>query len=643
MDVLDQRLHELADQLGGTTPEPHTALARQASRVHRRRWLARAGAGTLALVVAVTVVVTLRPDDATRRIETPRTPPTPMTGTQLGVDDGHDSLVLHDLDAGTSRTVTVPGKATGDYPYSLLRVGDWIVYPGDGVQAIRADFSGSPVSLGPATVFVPSAREGWVWLVTFAGASQSAQTVQEVRVDGTERGPTATLPSGMFARVGVPGGLLIGNDTSVVKWDQATEAIGDPLFDSSAGLIDARGNTVAWGLQCTQTSTCGSVRVLDVSSGSHQDFTAPIGTSGWIPTFGEGSRDALSSDGRYLAVRAGSDVPAGENHPPTSTLYVIDLQDNHVTEVARSTTDYAFSRVAWSPDGNWVFSETNDHAIGAYRPGTGENTSYPGSCCGVALITVATTHTEPSVTTSTTPTTTPTAASSIATEQPTFGQQVERLETWYHNWPAEAPGGRPVLAAEYTYCDYRNDPGLSVANAMGLNPTSPGRVEAGFSSYSKLSEPLTEARVVDGCYFRPDRFPGGSPANIPVETPADQLPAHLLCATNQRGPNYSPAESPSQPPLKPAVVFGGTDCASAGFQAAPPNFIAELDQRRRIEIELRAVPKACPTAEEATQWAQHVTQQELGAAWQVLPGGQSGCFRPQYIDWDNHQLQLWSF
>jgi sugar lactone lactonase YvrE len=414
MDVLEERLHDLAGQLGATTPEPHAVLARQAGRVRRRRWMTRAGAGTLALVVIAAIVVTARHDDLTRRVETPRTPAPPTTHTQLGVSNGYDSLVLYDLDAGTHQTITLPGKTPGDYPYQLLRVGDWLVYPGNGVQAIRADFSGSPVTLGQASLFVPSAREGWVWLVTLQGTGPYTDSVQEVRVDGTEQGPIYQLPEGMFARVGVPGGLLVGDNTSVAKWDEATGELGASLFDGSSGLVDVRGNTVAWAIDCRLDSTCASLRVLDLATGSSRDIAAPTGTSGWIPTAGEGSRDALSADGRYLALRAGGPVPSGANHPDTSTAYVIDLDDNQTRPVPQSTSDNAFSRVAWSPDGQWVFYETTDHHIGAYRPDDRQATTYPGACCGVALFTIPTAVPTPSTTSQAAATTTSPTASPVA-------------------------------------------------------------------------------------------------------------------------------------------------------------------------------------------------------------------------------------
>jgi hypothetical protein len=244
------------------------------------------------------------------------------------------------------------------------------------------------------------------------------------------------------------------------------------------------------------------------------------------------------------------------------------------------------------------------------------------------------------------PSTTAAGSLDVNAAQPTFEQQVAQLERWYHDWPAEAPGGRPDLAAEFVFCDYRNDPDVSGFAAMGI-PGSPG-IQQMFASYSKLSEPLTEARIVDGCINRRDRFPGDTPANVPVETPADELPPYLLCTSDEPGPVYGQPGQAANVVLKPAVVFSGTDCAAAGFSDPPANFVADLDRRRHIEIEIRAVPKDCPTADDAQRWVEHITKQELGEAWTTGSSGtgQTGtgqCFRPHYIDWANHTVGLLFF
>lgn len=245
----------------------------------------------------------------------------------------------------------------------------------------------------------------------------------------------------------------------------------------------------------------------------------------------------------------------------------------------------------------------------------------------------------------------PTPDDAITQQQPSFADQVRQIETWYHDWPAEAPGGRPILAAEYTFCDYRARPDLMPFNHVTPGDQIAGRVESRFSSYSRLGDPLTESRIVDGCLYRPDRYPGNHPRNIPVETPASELPPHVLCSTDQ--PQHKPSDRP--PPidvvLKPVVVFEGTTCTEAGFLDAPPDFVEDLDRQRRVEIELRGVPRTCPSGADAVAWVRHIIELRLGVVWDV--GGPwdvatsgrptSTCVRPHFVDWDRRQVGYLTF
>jgi hypothetical protein len=324
-------------------------------------------------------------------------------------------------------------------------------------------------------------------------------------------------------------------------------------------------------------------------------------------------------------------------------LDVLDDDGNIVSTRFRATGPMP-TALAAAPRGDVLLVTMPDGRL-LIQVGNAEPRAVATGVTSAAWLDPATT-TETSTTappTSTTPTTTTDAGPlDVDAAQPSFDEQVEQLETWYHNWPAEAPGGRPVLSAEWTYCDYTNNPDAGSAPHIGI-PNAPA-VQPTFASYSKLSEPLTQARLADGCFYRADRFPGGTPANVPVETPDDQLPAYVFCATDQRGPSQVPGASRLEVVLKPAIVFGGTDCTAAGYQDPPSGFIATLDHRRHVEIELRAVPKACPTADDAARWAQHVAQQELGQTWQVGGAGSTAtCARPAYIDWDNHTAGLMMF
>jgi hypothetical protein len=74
-----------------------------------------------------------------------------------------------------------------------------------------------------------------------------------------------------------------------------------------------------------------------------------------------------------------------------------------------------------------------------------------------------------------------------------------------------------------------------------------------------------------------------------------------------------------------------------------------LNVRRRVEIEIRAVPAACPSEQDAAAWAGMITHRELGRAWKISgqldtsPRLPNGCFRPDKIDWDLQQVILGQF
>jgi hypothetical protein len=233
-----------------------------------------------------------------------------------------------------------------------------------------------------------------------------------------------------------------------------------------------------------------------------------------------------------------------------------------------------------------------------------------------------------------TPTTGPSA---ITSADPTFDQQVAQLNRWYAHAVADAPGGRPILLAEYEVCDYRGAP------TLGSN------VQGGFASYFPLVQPLTDARLADGCLHRDD---------IPKGTSAP----HRLCSADVRGPVYDTKARVVKLVTKPVVMFGASDCAAAGYEPFTPGLLHTLNRRRKVEIEIRAVPRDCPTGYETGAWVTKITAKELGAPWAVVeaPGAASGttatvpppsspsasagnCVRPGRVDWDLRLVTLERF
>jgi hypothetical protein len=227
------------------------------------------------------------------------------------------------------------------------------------------------------------------------------------------------------------------------------------------------------------------------------------------------------------------------------------------------------------------------------------------------------------------------AEAAMASAHPTFAQQIARLEGWAETAAAEAPGGRPILISEFEVCDYRSAPSLGSG------------VQTGFASYFLLAQPLTDGRLVDGCLHRDDIPPGTVP------------PVHELCSAIRRGPVYDMTAVTFPLTRKPVVIFGATDCHAAGFDEFPRGLFDQLNARRHTEIEILAVPRSCPSVDEATAWVEKVTDQRLGSGWTIVAPPRAGnstpptvaptppvsgyCVRPYRVDWDLHRVLLERF
>ncbi len=368
-------------------------LFEEARRRRRRRW---AVIGALVVVAAILVpVLGLDVGGGSGGHEGTRSP----QGSSVAGSSGHGVVVIDndammtliDFSTGTSKTATLPHKGGGDSPDALLVAGGFFVYAGDGgTWVIPLDLSGSPRLLGPSSYVVPSVTAGRVWLVTTASdrGQPATVTVREVQVDGPYKSPLYRVPAGFGPISGVAGGLVLVDAVAggSVVWDPVTERFGTRFPGPNVGnLVDVRGSMVAWGVGCSSNSICTSLRLIDVRTGLVRDYLAPHGTVGWVSTGGEGSRDAFSSDGKYLAVRAAHG--AGQASP--SDVYVVNVSSGATTLVPDSSPPYPYSRVAWLPESSWVVFASGAGLVNAYRVQDGQRRSFPTPCCGVALLAAA--------------------------------------------------------------------------------------------------------------------------------------------------------------------------------------------------------------------------------------------------------------
>ena len=141
---------------------------------------------------------------------------------------------------------------------------------------------------------------------------------------------------------------------------------------------------VAWGVGCSSNSICTSLRLTDVKTGRSRDYPAPHGTVGWVSTGGEGSRDAFSSDGQYLAIRAAN----GASQLSPSDVFVVTVSSGSSFLVPDSSPPYSYSRVAWLPNSSWVVFASGAGSVNAYNIQNGQRRSFSTTCCGVALLAV---------------------------------------------------------------------------------------------------------------------------------------------------------------------------------------------------------------------------------------------------------------
>jgi hypothetical protein len=149
---------------------------------------------------------------------------------------------------------------------------------------------------------------------------------------------------------------------------------------------------------------------------------------------------------------------------------------------------------------------------------------------------------------------------------------------------------------------------------------------------------LTADALVAACARSPLSAVGGF-----TRVSAEQ--AHVVCAAALRGPVYDPRlAAVAEPVRKPVVVFRDTSCAAAGYADADAAFLAALNDRRAVEIRMRAVPSACPTLDEALSWVTGLGAQ-AGTAMtarqlELPPGTGRSCWTHMYVDWDTHTVEV---
>jgi hypothetical protein len=207
-------------------------------------------------------------------------------------------------------------------------------------------------------------------------------------------------------------------------------------------------------------------------------------------------------------------------------------------------------------------------------------------------------------------------AAAVVLTSPTPQQASSIYQHYYpDNGAGMVPGTRPALNSELVLCDYQGDPIAPVQLDQGVNGNGAKNFPEAFASSAPLTVPLTTQMLVNACAV------ANAGAGYTVST---SIPA-TLCAT---GNNATAA--PSGWPL---VIFGDRTCSSVGASLASNNLLTQVNQRRTIEATIRAVPEACPTAAQATDWVEQQSA-ALNLTMTIVPMGGTGgsCYLP-YVEW----------
>jgi hypothetical protein len=288
------------------------------------------------------------------------------TGTLFLGHLREQSITRIELASGESTTISLPQLAPGDPPFHLIQTGGRLVfYGGSHTYALDLDLKGPPQDLGESWYFVPSGREGRVWLTTLDLESpetvRDLKAVREVTVRGDVTVPeTGRPPSrGPTILAAVGGGLLFQDDDELKVWDPLAEKVTARL--PGPFPADTHGSLVAW---CKQG--CPKFHVTDVTTGN--DLAISAGDSF---RFEETYDGAFSPDGAVVAVPVvtspGTHL-AGHRHQ----VALVDVKAETARLIEGSELADDYPAMAWASSGEWLFFSAGGGRIMAYRPGARE-------------------------------------------------------------------------------------------------------------------------------------------------------------------------------------------------------------------------------------------------------------------------------
>jgi hypothetical protein len=261
------------------------------------------------------------------------------TGTVLLFDGGGETALAVHLDTSSRRRVPLDGQRAGDQPFRLWQLdGEVVVGWGEVYAVTPAD--GSSRHLASATVFLPAAAPGQLWLVADAGAA-ATWTLIDTSGEMLHR---VEMPVGGLDPVrGLPGGLAVRTPSGgLVRYDMETQQLTDISGEPGTWIGDVTPDGFAW----CPTDPCERLHITDVGG------TPRTGFPGAGAAFFPGSV-WLSPDGSHLA--AVVRVDGGD--AVDFRLRVYDVNQSQLRADAQTILGSAYGQ--WTDDGEQFFSWVN--------------------------------------------------------------------------------------------------------------------------------------------------------------------------------------------------------------------------------------------------------------------------------------------
>lgn len=207
-----------------------------------------------------------------------------------------------------------------------------------------------PAALGTAGQAFPGPRPSQVWVQSGFGA----ETVMSlVTTSGARIGASIRLA----AEIG-NGAVPDGRGYLAVERNGAAYDVGPGGFRRvAAGTLTAAGPSAWLVVQCPSARHCAGV-VVNPATGTRRILPGEATPPGWPPGI-------TSPDGTYAAV-------PGYGPDQTAILHLINLSTGSDRRVAVALVSPGSPGLVWSPDSRWLFAATQDGALRAIDPRTGQ-------------------------------------------------------------------------------------------------------------------------------------------------------------------------------------------------------------------------------------------------------------------------------